>query len=336
MWGAIFVAVIVYQLRHRYFLQATGAILLTGLLIYGVVVIFRDGLRGRQMRARRRVDGWVAPRSPAVNVLIGVCVAASFTGWMLPHNWYIQEGTVGSSEVLQRHEWWRLASSAFLHANYMHLYMNMFALWFLGREIDSQLGTTRFIVIYLAAALGGGLMVVAAGQEHTLGASGAIYGLMGATCYFGFGALRRGHKAFAKRMLFAAGALISINLLFTFSIPNISMASHIGGLITGFLVAMALGIPAKLNDAWALSDRCPKDALFTYDMNARRFSYHGPVGFARESHFVDAVAVATTKEAGWSPSVDVADLDPRAPIDCYVEDPYPLLEASSNLGGTAG
>lgn len=138
-WGAILVAVIAYQIRQGDYLQATGAILIVGLIAYGVVVIFRTALNGTELPAKRRVDRWLPPRSPAVTVLLSICVATTLLGWMLPHHWYVAQGTVGSTEVWQHHEWWRLATSAFLHANLTHLYMNMLSLWYLGREIDGQL-----------------------------------------------------------------------------------------------------------------------------------------------------------------------------------------------------
>jgi membrane associated rhomboid family serine protease len=260
-----------------------------------------------------------------VLVLLVVCVATTFLGWAAPNNWNVQEGTVGRIGVWEHGEWWRLITSPFLHANLTHLYFNMFALWFLGREIDSSLGTPRFLAIYFAAALGGGLMVVAAGQERTLGASGAIYGLMGASLYFGLRAFKAGYPVTAKRMLVATGALVGLNLLLSFSIPFISIAGHVGGLITGFAVAAALGVPQQLIDAWALSDRCPPRAAFTYDVNAGRFSYHGPVGFALRENFITERATAATRAAGWAPYVDAGDLNPDSPVDCYVDDPYPLL-----------
>ncbi|HKU82102.1 MAG TPA: hypothetical protein VJP76_08020, partial [Candidatus Tumulicola sp.] len=64
-----------------------------------------------------------------------------------------------------------------------------------------------------------------------------------------------------------------------------------------------------------------KGASFTYDVNAHVFSYHGPVEFARAAGLVEPTATAETKVAGWPPCIDVADLDPRTPIDTYVGNP---------------
>ena len=103
------------------------------------------------------------------------------------------------------------------------------------------------------------------------------------------------------------------------------MAAHLGGLVTGFLVAAIVGFPAGLGDAWALSDRCPPPACLTYNMNANRFSYRGPAAFALETGLVEPNAVATTTEVGWSPRVRTRDLDPTTIIDAYVENPHEIL-----------
>jgi membrane associated rhomboid family serine protease len=321
LYGAALAAVVVYQWHEHDYLQAIGAAILAGLLGYYLFDVLRRAAARRDTPARWRVDGWTPPRSWATIGLVVFCVLTTLAGWALPNHWYIDEGTVGSAGVLQRHEWWRLVTSPFLHASPMHLYFNMLALLVLGSEIDSSLGTTRFLTIYAAAALGGGLMVVATGQEKTLGASGAIYGLMGAALYFGIRALRAGHVNAARRMLVAVGALIVLNLLLTLSIPNISMAAHLGGLLAGFAVAALVGVPVRLIDAWALTDRLA-GGLFSYDVNSDRFSYHGPAGVAVDAGLLNPESLAVTREPGWSSHVEVRILDPQTPIDCYVDDPY--------------
>lgn len=324
---AIFVAIVVYQWRHGYLPQAVGGGLLVGVFIFGLVTIVRRGLKEEPVPLRLRVGDYTSPRTPAVIAMLILCTIATIVAWAVPHNWYIEEGTVGRIGVLQHHEWWRLATSAFLHANTTHLYLNMLALWVLGRQIESNLGTARFLAIYLGSALGGGVTVVAAGQEHTLGASGAIYGLMGAAFYFGFSALSEGHRNAAKGMLLAAGALIAINLLFTFAVPNISMAAHAGGLVTGFVIAVAVGSPTRLRQAWALTDRCAPPAYFTYDATTDKFCYHGPARFAVEAHLAELSELASNVDKhSWPQYIRMYEVDPATLIDCEVQDPDHLAE----------
>jgi membrane associated rhomboid family serine protease len=324
---ALFVALVVYQVRQGHLAQAAGGALLVAVFIFGLAWVVREGMKEKPVPMRLRVGDYTPPRTPAVFALLAICIVATFLGWAMPHHWYIQEGTVGRIGVLQHHEWWRLITSMFLHANPTHLYFNMFALWILGRQIESNLGAARFLAIYFGAGLGGGLIVVAAGQENTLGASGAIYGLMGAALFFGIAALRAGHRKAAKGMLLAAGALIAINLLFTFSVPNISMAVHAGGLVTGFLIAAAVGTPAGVRDAWALTDRCAPPAYFTYDVTVDKLCYHGPAHFAVEAHLTKLTELASNVDKhSWPQFIPMYEVDPAMLVDCEVEDPTALLD----------
>lgn len=329
--SVMFGAALYYELGHGMYLQAVAALLFLGFVAYGLVTVFAAGAKRRQTLPRREVGDWVTTRSWPTIVLIGIVIVTTILGWAAPNHWNVERGTVGWSEVWRQHEWWRLVTSPFLHANITHLWFNMGALYVLGTEIDRRLGSVRLLAVYAAAALGGGLMVVAMHQEKTLGASGAIYGLLGALLVFGVHAFREGHRTTAKRAFFATGAVIAINLLFGFALPFISLACHVGGLLAGAITALAVGFPKGLGVAWALTDRCPKGAAFSYDVNVGRFSYHGPAGFALERDLVDPNDFTTTKAAGWSPMMSVRELDPATPIDAYVteESALRILDAPS-------
>lgn len=132
---------------------------------------------------------------------------------------------------------YRLLTSAFLHYGAMHLLLNMWALYVVGPPLEGLLGRARFSALYLLCALGGSVAVylLAPLNTATAGASGAIFGLFGATLIIG------------RRLRTDVGwvaAVIVINLAFTFSIPGISWQGHLGGLITGLLVAVAYVYPA--------------------------------------------------------------------------------------------
>jgi membrane associated rhomboid family serine protease len=131
-------------------------------------------------------------------------------------------------------EWYRLITSGFLHASIIHIGFNMFLLFFLGRLLEPALGTPRFLVLYFASLLAGSfgaLMVDPNGL--TIGASGAIFGLAGATFVIARG---RGMDALAGEI----GFLIVFNLIFSFVSPRISVGGHIGGLIGGVICALAI------------------------------------------------------------------------------------------------
>jgi membrane associated rhomboid family serine protease len=123
-------------------------------------------------------------------------------------------------------EYYRLLTSAFLHDGPTHILFNMWALWVIGPALERWLGRTRFVALYFLSALGGSVLVflVTDPASGTLGASGAIFGLFGATM-----ALSR---QLNLDMRWIAG-LVIVNLVLTFAFPGISWQGHIGGLLTG-------------------------------------------------------------------------------------------------------
>jgi membrane associated rhomboid family serine protease len=127
-------------------------------------------------------------------------------------------------------EWWRLFTSAFLHYGIFHIGLNMYALYVIGPPLEAALGRLRYVVLYVLAGVGGALLSVALGPiaEQAAGASGAIFGVFGA-----FYVVAR------HRNIQTNGIVVTIvvNLIFTFAISNIDWRAHVGGLVTGGLVA---------------------------------------------------------------------------------------------------
>jgi membrane associated rhomboid family serine protease len=133
-------------------------------------------------------------------------------------------------------EWWRLITGAFLHSGVFHIAFNMWALYVIGPELERRLGSVRFAMLYLLSAIGGSVAIYLFGNV-AVGASGAIYGLFGALFVV---AKRLGYDA--RGVLW----LIGINIVMTFVLPGISWQGHLGGLVTGTLVAVAFAYaPAK-------------------------------------------------------------------------------------------
>jgi membrane associated rhomboid family serine protease len=139
-------------------------------------------------------------------------------------------------------EWYRLITGAFLHSppgggglGITHILFNMWALWIVGPVLEQLLGRSRFAVLYLLAALGGNVLCyLLAPEVLAVGASGAIFGLFGA--YF---VVAKRLRADPKGIVI----LLVINLGITFAVPGISWQAHIGGLVTGVIVAMAYVYP---------------------------------------------------------------------------------------------
>jgi membrane associated rhomboid family serine protease len=130
-------------------------------------------------------------------------------------------------------DYWRLLTAAFLHYGPFHLLLNMLALWWFGSLLERRIGSGRYLLLYLVSGLAGSAgALVASPLQPTVGASGAIFGILGA----GLVLERQRDYVFGGSAL----GIIVINLVFTFSIPNISIGGHIGGLIGG--AACALGL----------------------------------------------------------------------------------------------
>jgi membrane associated rhomboid family serine protease len=157
-------------------------------------------------------------------------------------------GSTGKSTIYDRFalvplevahgQWYRLVTAAFLHYGLIHILSNMYALWVVGPQLEAALGRLRFATLYVLAGIGGGILSVASGPgfEQAAGASGAIYGL--------FAAL----YVLARHMNLNTGPIvttIAINLVITFSIPNIDWRGHLGGLATGAAVAAVIAFAPR-------------------------------------------------------------------------------------------
>lgn len=124
-------------------------------------------------------------------------------------------------------EWWRLVTGAFLHSGPLHLAMNMFLLWLLSKELEGALGHLNFLLCYLVSVLGGALGVMLLSPDApTLGASGGVFGLMGALVVLQLRARQNPWNS-------GIGGLVVINLIITFTLPGISIGGHVGGLLAG-------------------------------------------------------------------------------------------------------
>jgi membrane associated rhomboid family serine protease len=131
-------------------------------------------------------------------------------------------------------EWYRLITAGFLHASLLHIGFNMLLLFFLGRLLEPVLGMPRFLALYFASLLAGSFGALLLDPNAlTLGASGAVFGLAGATFVIARG---RGMDALAGEI----GFLIVFNLIFSFVAANISVGSHLGGLAAGVICALAI------------------------------------------------------------------------------------------------
>ena len=141
-------------------------------------------------------------------------------------------------------EIWRLVTTGFLHANIFHLLFNMYSLYLIGTQVENFIGKWKFLILYLISLISASLMSgVINSYTVSVGASGAIFGLLGALVYFGY-QYRVYLGSILKNQIIP---LIVLNLLLGFLQSGIDNAAHIGGLIGGLFAAMALGVQQKEN-----------------------------------------------------------------------------------------
>jgi len=156
------------------------------------------------------------------------------TGGSLP-----QHGALCGPSIADGHEYWRIVTSGFLHANVLHILFNMYLLYVLGQMLEPALGSWKFGALYLASLLAGSFgALLATPDANTIGASGAVFGLMGAAAV----ELRARSMSIMQSGI---GFLIAINLLFSVAFPGISLGGHVGGLVGGALAALGFQLGAR-------------------------------------------------------------------------------------------
>jgi rhomboid protease GluP len=195
-------------------------------------------------------------------------------------------GANSTTAVVRDGEWWRLLTATVLHAGVMHLALNMVALWDAGRKVCRWFGNGQFLLIYLGAALAGSALSLhfSAQQAVSVGASGAVFGVLGALTAGVYQHRERVPRAVATRLLTSQGLFVVFMLAQGFTRPGVDNAAHVGGLVAGAVIA------------WLLIERVDERASFTQ----------------RVGHQVLAVAVTALGVSGlvWSaqPGVDHREL----------------------------
>ena len=172
----------------------------------------------------------------AINVIaffVEGSTALTLTGDANPNSSVMYHGLLFGPFIEVDHQYWRLVTSAFLHWDILHIALNMYVLYWVGRLLEPAIGRTRFVSIYFTGLLCGSLgVLIVSPTNATAGASGAIFGLMAA-------AFAEAHHRGVEMVRNQLVLLIVINLALTFGISGISIGAHIGGLIGGGLATLA-------------------------------------------------------------------------------------------------
>ena len=164
-------------------------------------------------------------------------------------------GANDGARVVLRHEVWRLPASVFIHGGLLHLAVNMWCLYNIGPLVERFFGNVATAVIYLAAGVGGAIASMTLSGRVSVGASGAIFGLLGALLAFLLINRRSVPTTVLRPLRSSALSFVVFNTLFAAAVPNIDQSAHMGGLVTGFLGGLFLVRPWPVVRTWGITLR---------------------------------------------------------------------------------
>ena len=177
-------------------------------------------------------------RTPITTLLL-ISIAVGFVLQVFLGDAFTSAGANYGPAVFQGGQWWRLVTSMFLHGGIAHLLLNGWGFFQLGALFEVWLGSVQLLLVYFASGIAGSLASAYFGDVPSVGASGAIFGVLGALIAF----LLRRHQFLtpqAKSLLFQLVGWAVINVFFGFSTPGIDNAAHLGGCAAGFLLGLGL------------------------------------------------------------------------------------------------
>ena len=202
-----------------------------------------EDINQKNIEEAKRIEEIFKPKRPVVTyALIGINIAIFLVGILLGLSDLFINLFANYGPYIVDGQYYRLITSAFVHANILHIAFNMYALYLLGSQAESFFGKGKFLIIYLLSAISGSLLSILLNQNAvSIGASGAIFGIMGALLYFGYNYRVYLGNTLVREII----PVILINLAFGFMLTGVDNYAHIGGLVGGITTAMAVGLTTR-------------------------------------------------------------------------------------------
>ena len=202
-----------------------------------------DDINQKNLKEAQMIDKIFTPKKPIITyILIAINIFVFLFALLFNASEYLVETFSNYGPYIRQGQLYRLLTSAFVHVNLFHILFNMYALYIVGSQAESFFGKTKYLVIYIISAITGSLLSILLNMDTaSIGASGAIFGLLGSLLYFGLNYRVYLGNTLIKEIL----PVIVLNLILGFTISGVDNFAHIGGLVGGFLITMALGITAK-------------------------------------------------------------------------------------------
>ncbi len=202
-----------------------------------------EDMNQNTMKKEKKLEKIFSPKKPVVTYILIVLNLMVFLYGVLHGNDELINMFGNNYELVQNGEFYRLFTCMFVHADILHILFNMIALYSIGPVVERYYGKSKFLLIYLVSGLLGSIFsgVFMTADSISIGASGAIFGLLGSICYFTYY-----YRATLQGILRGSiMPVIIINLVIGFLSSSIDLSAHIGGLIGGILISMAIGIGDK-------------------------------------------------------------------------------------------
>lgn len=202
-----------------------------------------EDMNQNTMKKEKKLEKIFSPKKPVVTYILIVLNLMVFLYGVLHSNDELINMFGNNYELVQNGEFYRLFTCMFVHADILHILFNMIALYSIGPVVERYYGKSKFLLIYLVSGLLGSIFsgVFMTADSISIGASGAIFGLLGSICYFTYY-----YRATLQGILRGSiMPVIIINLVIGFLSTSIDLSAHIGGLIGGILISMAIGIGDK-------------------------------------------------------------------------------------------
>lgn len=200
-----------------------------------------DEINQKSRKDAMETDKILEPKKPFITIGIMVCLVLVYlysiatNENVLVYFWGVSKYFIRQGEV------YRLLTGTLIHIDFIHLLCNLYALFVVGSMVEGYYGKKKYPIIYIVSAITGSLLSICMSDGFSIGASGAIFGLLGSLLYFGYHYRVYFGSVILKRII----PVIIINLGIGFMISGIDNFAHIGGLIGGFLISKALGINSK-------------------------------------------------------------------------------------------
>lgn len=209
------------------------------------IIDVTDDINKKTEAENKKFENVFKPKKIIVTkLLIIACIVMYLLSLFLTNNFTESLILLGANNrgLVLNGEVFRLITNAFLHGSVIHLAVNMYSLWIIGTQVETYLGKVKFFIIYILSALMGSLFsIIFYENSLSVGASGAIFGLMGALLYFGYHYRLYLSNALTSQII----PIIIVNLFLGFTMSGIDNGAHIGGLIGGYLATMIVGVKYK-------------------------------------------------------------------------------------------